>query len=153
MFKSLLISNCDPQTSQNFACKPARVLVPWHECPVDTPLWPCINSAHQYEKHLYLHFHFTWFCESFSVINSGLLMCAVLCSKCKVWRREGACMCAIVVLWLFVSLFVCSVCVIFICSLVCSIMGSSFNISLDCFMFFFGIMAMQNYVLCIKFAL
>jgi hypothetical protein len=52
-----------------------------------------------------------------------------------------------------VCLFVYSICVIFICSLVCFILGSSCNISVGCSMYFFGVMAMQNYVLCIKFAL
>ena len=41
---------------------------------------------------------------------------------------------------------------IFMCSLVCFMFGSSCNISLDGFMYFSGIIAMQNYVLCIKFA-
>jgi hypothetical protein len=52
-----------------------------------------------------------------------------------------------------VCLFVYSVCVTLICSLVCFILGGNCSVSLDCFMYFFGIMAMQNYVLCIQFAL
>ena len=79
MFKSVLISNCDPQTSQNFSCKPADVLIPWHDCPIDTPVWPCINSVHQHEKHLYLHIYFPGFCESFILINNGFIdVCCIM---------------------------------------------------------------------------
>jgi hypothetical protein len=45
MSKSLVVTNCDPQMSQNFSRQPADVLISWHECPVDTPLGPCVTLS------------------------------------------------------------------------------------------------------------